>query len=198
MSTNIFVSRSKSPPARWREAFPDAVIGEALPKKIPTGALVWLHNLAPADFAAALPKGVRIVALHDEPSDANGLAALSSGAAGYANAHATPQLLHTIESVVRSEGLWVGEALLSRLLRTFAAVPAAPLVPPPESHPALAKLSEREREVALKVVRGESNKEIARDLDLAERTVKAHLTAIFDKLGVRDRLQLALLLKAAP
>lgn len=198
MSTNIFVSRSKSPPARWREAFPTALIGNALPARIPSDALVWLHNLSPADFTGALPKGVHVIALHDEPSDENGLAALSTGAAGYANAHATPQLLHTIESVVRSEGLWVGEALLNRLLRTIAAVPTGPSVPPPESHPALAKLSEREREVALKVVRGESNKEIARDLDLAERTVKAHLSAVFDKLGVRDRLQLALLLKAAP
>lgn len=198
MTTNLFISRSKVPPARWREAFPDAVIATTLPARVPADALIWLHNLPPADFAAALPKGVRIVALHDEPSDENGLAALSSGAAGYANAHATPQRLHTIESVVRSDGLWVGEALLSRLLRTFAAVPAAPSAPPTESHPALAKLSEREREVALMVARGESNKEIARDLDLAERTVKAHLTAVFDKLGVRDRLQLALLLKAAP
>lgn len=197
MATNIFVSRSKLPPARWREAFPTALIGNALPATIPADALVWLHNLSPADFAGALPKGVRIIALHDEPSDENGLAALSTGAAGYANAHATPQLLHTIESVVRSDGLWVGEALLNRLLRTLAAVPAAPLVPAPESHPALAELSEREREVALKVVRGESNKEIARDLDIAERTVKAHLSAVFEKLGVRDRLQLAVLLKAA-
>ncbi|NJD34168.1 MAG: response regulator transcription factor [Betaproteobacteria bacterium] len=198
MATNIFVSRSKLPPARWREAFPTALIGNTLPERIPSDALVWLHNLSPADFAGALPKGVHIIALHDEPSDENGLAALSTGAAGYANAHATPQLLHTIESVVRSDGLWVGEALLNRLLRTLAAVPAAPVVPPPESHPALVELSEREREVALKVVRGESNKEIARDLDIAERTVKAHLSAIFEKLGVRDRLQLALLLKAAP
>jgi DNA-binding NarL/FixJ family response regulator len=198
MSTNIFVSRSKIPPARWREAFPDAVIGESLPARVPADALVWLHNLPPADFTAVLPGGVRVIALHDEPSDENGLAALSTGATGYANAHATPQLLHTIESVVRSDGLWVGEALLNRLLRTLAAVPPAPLAPPPESHPALVKLSEREREVALKVARGESNKEIARDLDLAERTVKAHLSAVFDKLGVRDRLQLAILLKAAP
>lgn len=58
----------------------------------------------------------------------------------------------------------------------------------------LAALTQREREVALCVARGESNKEIARKLDLAERTIKAHLTGIFEKLGVRDRLRLALLL----
>jgi DNA-binding NarL/FixJ family response regulator len=198
MTTNLFISRSKVPPARWREAFPDAVIATTLPARVPADALIWLHNLPPADFAGELPKGVRIVALDDKPTDEKGLAALSSGAAGYANAHAAPQVLHTIESVVRSEGLWVGEALLSRVLRTFAAISGAPLIPPPEPPAALAKLSEREREVALKVARGESNKEIARELHIAERTVKAHLSAIFEKLEVRDRLQLAILLKAAP
>lgn len=197
MATNIFVSRGKVPPVRWREAFPAALIGPSLPATIAADAVVWLHNLSPADVVAALPKGVRIVVLDDRPSDEKGLAALSSGAAGYANAHAAPQVLHTIESVVRSEGLWVGEALLSRLLRTFAAASGAPRVPPPEPPAALAKLSEREREVALRVARGESNKEIARELDIAERTVKAHLSAIFEKLEVRDRLQLAILLKAA-
>jgi DNA-binding NarL/FixJ family response regulator len=63
-----------------------------------------------------------------------------------------------------------------------------------EMHPALQMLSERERAVALCVARGESNKEITRDLNIAERTIKSHLTAIFEKLGVRDRLQLAILL----
>ena len=197
MATNLFISRSKVPPNRWREAFPYALIVSDLPAKVPADCLVWLHNLPPADFAPALPKGVRIIALHDEPNDENGLAALSSGASGYANAHAAPQVLQTIESVVRSQGLWVGEALLSRLLRTFTAAPAEPLAAPAESRAVMAKLTEREREVALKVASGESNKEIARELDVAERTVKAHLTAVFDKLGVRDRLQLAIQLKAA-
>jgi DNA-binding NarL/FixJ family response regulator len=63
-----------------------------------------------------------------------------------------------------------------------------------EQHPALELLSERERAVALCVARGESNKEITQKLDIAERTIKAHLTTIFEKLGVRDRLQLAVLL----
>jgi DNA-binding NarL/FixJ family response regulator len=40
---------------------------------------------------------------------------------------------------------------------------------------------------------GESNKQIARRLDITERTVKAHLTEIFRKLGITDRLRLALL-----
>jgi len=53
-------------------------------------------------------------------------------------------------------------------------------------------LSEREVQVARLIANGASNKEIADRLVITERTVKAHLTAIFEKLGVRDRLQLSL------
>ena len=57
---------------------------------------------------------------------------------------------------------------------------------------ALDELTSREVMVAKLVGRGESNREIAAELEITERTVKAHLSAIFTKLGVRDRVQLAL------
>jgi DNA-binding NarL/FixJ family response regulator len=50
----------------------------------------------------------------------------------------------------------------------------------------------RERQVAEAIAGGANNKEIARQLGIAERTVKSHTTTIFDKLGVDDRLKLAL------
>ncbi len=53
-------------------------------------------------------------------------------------------------------------------------------------------MSEREREVAFAVAEGLTNKSVAQRLDITERTVKAHLSAVFDKFGVRDRMQLAL------
>ncbi|WP_460495028.1 response regulator transcription factor [Dactylosporangium cerinum] len=60
--------------------------------------------------------------------------------------------------------------------------------PPPES----AHLTAREREVLAEVARGRSNREIARGLGLAEKTVKTHVSAILMKLGVQDRTQAAL------
>jgi DNA-binding NarL/FixJ family response regulator len=57
----------------------------------------------------------------------------------------------------------------------------------------LANLTEREQEISVLIGSGESNKQIARRLDITERTVKAHLTEIFRKLGITDRLRLALL-----
>ena len=50
----------------------------------------------------------------------------------------------------------------------------------------------REKEVAQRAAVGRSNQEIADELGITERTVRAHMTAVFEKLGVNDRLTLAL------
>ena len=73
------------------------------------------------------------------------------------------------------------------------AVGAAPNEDVSESEDILAALTKRELEVARLVANGSSNKEIARQLGITERTVKAHVGAVFQKLNVRDRLQLALI-----
>jgi two-component system, NarL family, nitrate/nitrite response regulator NarL len=189
MGKNIFVSTGKVHPMRWRIAFPQAEIFPSIPANLPPDSIVWLHNILPGSVR---PDGVRFVVMHDEPNDEKGMEALAHGASGYCHAHATPELLQTVESVIRSNGLWVGESLLNRLVGAISL--RSPMTGRQEQHPALLKLSERERAVALRVARGESNKEITRELDIAERTIKAHLTSIFEKLGVRDRLQLAILL----
>lgn len=189
MGKNVFVSASKVPPSRWKKAFPQAEILKSVPESLPAGSIVWLHNQLPVGMHLV---GVRYVVMHDEPSDDKGLEALAHGASGYCNAHTAPELLLTIASVIHSSGLWVGESLLNRLVGGIGL--RSHMSGRHEQHPALQLLSERERAVALCIARGESNKEITRDLDIAERTIKAHLTSVFEKLGVRDRLQLAILL----
>lgn len=59
----------------------------------------------------------------------------------------------------------------------------------------LKNLTQREYEIAMLIAEGESNKWIARKLTITERTVKAHLTEIFRKLNISDRLKLALIVK---
>ena len=60
------------------------------------------------------------------------------------------------------------------------------------------RLTEREYQVAMAVGKGLNNKEIATLLGLGERTIKAYLTATFEKLHVRDRVQLALIINRLP
>ncbi|CAN0295859.1 unnamed protein product, partial [Chrysoparadoxa australica] len=55
-----------------------------------------------------------------------------------------------------------------------------------------------EKQTALEAAKGFSNKEIARLLNITERTVKAHISKVYEKLGVKDRLQLALMLNNNP
>jgi DNA-binding NarL/FixJ family response regulator len=194
---HLFLTGAKVPPPRWREAFPDALVGSSTVGKKPASSdIVWLHAGDAASMAAKVGAvrarfaGCRIVVLSNIPNDDEALAALGAGAQGYCNANADPEVLQEVAEVARRGGLWVGEALLSRLVgglsRRLVERPAD------DANGPLARLSAREREIAQRVMLGESNKEIARGLDIAERTVKAHLTVVFEKLGVRDRLQLAL------
>lgn len=200
MMRHLFLTSAAVAPSRWKESFPAAsLVQDKGNAHLPPADVVWVHLLGSVGLVEAhlrqlahrLP-GVRIVAMSDEPSEEEGLVALSAGASGYCNAHADPEVLHQVAEVVARGGLWVGQALLDRFIFTLG----SRMLPNGQAGcaPQLDNLTEREREVAMRVSRGEANKEIAYDLDLSERTVKAHLTTAFEKLGVRDRLQLALLL----
>ena len=106
--------------------------------------------------------------------------ALAAGAVGYLLKDAEPDLL---VRAIRDAA--AGGAPLSPRA-------AMALLPRRESATAGAGLSEREREVLALVAEGLPNKLIARRLDIAEKTVKAHLTQVFAALGVRDRTAAAL------
>ena len=194
---HLFLTGAKVPPPRWREAFPDALIGSSTVGRAPAPAdIVWVHASDAASTAAKVGAvlarfaGCRVVVLANIPNDDEALAALGAGAQGYCNAYADPGVLRQVAEVAARGGLWAGETLLARLLGGLAQTLAER--PGDNAGGPLARLTAREREIAHRVARGESNKEIARGLDIAERTVKAHLTVVFEKLGVRDRLQLAL------
>jgi DNA-binding NarL/FixJ family response regulator len=108
------------------------------------------------------------------------LSAIDSGAIGYLLKDAEPDEVHRgIQAAAR------GESPLAT--KAAQAVVAARI----ESRPAR-ELTEREREVLILVATGLANKQIARRLGIAEKTVKAHLTSLFQRLGVSDRTQAAL------
>jgi DNA-binding NarL/FixJ family response regulator len=83
---------------------------------------------------------------------------------------------------------WVGRDTVSdivRHLRERAAASARQRLSPAE------RLTRREREIVARVAAGESNREVAERLSLAEDTVKHHISNVFDKLGVSNRAELA-------
>jgi DNA-binding NarL/FixJ family response regulator len=85
------------------------------------------------------------------------------------------------------------EALRENFLKqALATMPAAPVLGPRQAaRKALGGLSERERQVAALVAQGQSNHEIAQTLNITKRTVEAHITRIFDRLGLKSRAQIA-------
>jgi DNA-binding NarL/FixJ family response regulator len=183
----------------WREAFPQVqVIARAnLARHAFTGSgIVWARLRFAEPVAAALAGidrsgGQAIVLLADAPDERLVLQALALGASGCCNSRAAPDVLRQVALVVANGGLWVGQSLLRQLLG--ATTRRFDQLPQPAGAVAWERsLSVREIQVARLVAGGGSNKEIARQLAITERTVKAHLSAIFEKLGVRDRLQLSL------
>lgn len=199
MTQHLFISSKTRLLPRWLAAFPRALIARTLGTARPD-VVWWAPERFDADalqgLVASLDAGVPVVVMAGEPSPDAAMQALALGARGYCHTHATPALLEQVALVVLNGGLWLGTELMSRVM---GAAGQRLLDGETESSASrLDALTPRERAVAFEVARGATNKEAARTLDITERTVKAHLSAVFEKLGVRDRLQLVLALKHLP
>jgi DNA-binding NarL/FixJ family response regulator len=198
MMRNLFlVAGAAQPSPRWHDAFPDALslTKDVAITKRAEADIVWLGTAAPDwnDLLAAIPRlftGAAAVVVSNIPNEREAMLALNSGAHGYCNGWASPTQLRAIAQVVNSGGYWIGPELMNYLIET-----ANKKLPALEELPK--ELSGREAEVAREVAAGRANKEIAASLGITERTVKAHMGAIFTKLSVRNRLQLMLRLRGS-
>ena len=110
---------------------------------------------------------------------------------------ATELLIKSIRKVHAGE-IWLDSHTTAAVIRQFVANDEAPApmqsMPPapPTRERERSPLSQREREIVALVAQGFKNKEMAEKMFISEQTVKNHLHNIFDKLGVSDRLELAL------
>ncbi len=121
--------------------------------------------------------------------------ALQAGADGYLlKTSESDQLCDAIVKVYDGQSM-ISPQMMGKLVAALRGqgAPARPVEPPPASPHALDKLSPREREILLLISKGQSNKQIARELDIAETTVKIHVQHIFKKLDLSSRVQVAVL-----
>src|SRR5690554_2129709 len=191
---NLFVSHKRADLPRLRCAFAD--IRHLTPVQAANmaqkGNQAWLMTDStawPELVTALAERGVIVVVMSLTPSEAEAMQALQAGARGYLHALSPAELLQQAALVTANQGVWVPAELLSKVVGgVFIRLGGTDSL----AQDSLASLTERERAVAMAVVEGRSNKEVARQLDITERTVKAHLGAIYRKLGVRDRMQLVL------
>jgi two-component system, NarL family, nitrate/nitrite response regulator NarL len=127
----------------------------------------------------------RVIVLTAAEDNREVIRAMRLGARGVVlKQSATEVLLKSIHRVHAGE-IWLDNRMTAEVLNAFSVAGAAPRSEKP-------LLSDREKEIVHLVVQGFRNKEIGVKLFIGEQTVKNHLHNIFDKLGVSDRLELAL------
>ena len=173
---------------------PDVILlDNHLPGVRGVDAIPALKEAAPA---------ARVLMLTVSENENDLAAALQAGADGYLlKTVESDQLADTIVKVLEGESV-ISPEMMTKLVSVFRTRPAAPtaepvvtavVAPEPsrEAQVAVGLLSPREREILLLIARGDSNKLIARELDIAETTVKIHVQHILRKLGLSSRVQAA-------
>src|SRR5580692_927850 len=135
----------------------------------------------------------RVLILTTFDLDEYAFSALRAGASGFLLKDVPPaELVGAIRTVARGDAV-VSPRVTRRLLEEYADklpdLSSNGSAPSPDDHPAIAQLTDREREVLLAVADGLSNAEIAERLYVSEATVKSHVGRLLAKLGLRDRVQ---------
>jgi DNA-binding NarL/FixJ family response regulator len=149
-----------------------------------------LDGLAATRELAALPDPPKVIMLTTFELDEYVHAALEHGAVGFLLKDTPPRdLIQAVRTVAEGNAM-LAPTVTRRLIEEFAARSSAPAVAARER---LEALTEREREVVVAVARGLSNAEIGRRLFMSEATVKAHVSHVLAKLGLRNRVQAAIL-----
>jgi DNA-binding NarL/FixJ family response regulator len=200
----VLVSRDIGLIAHWQGAFKKksastlSDFSSLLALNAKTVAVVWIDLALPdlpewsqSDWASLLLKpGLKVVAASSNPKDGEAIQALDAGCVGYCHAYSDPATLVQVKQVVEAGQIWIGRTLMQRLIQSARKVKPSSSTESADSWSA--PLSPREKEVAILAANGASNLNISRECKISERTVKAHLSAVFEKLNLSDRLQLAL------
>lgn len=162
---------------------------EQLLADTPTASLVMLDIGLPDHDGLTLLRTIRakypsvsVVVLSGMEERSKMTDALEAGAAGFIPKSATQDVMQGALRLILSGGIYVPPEILSR---------PANLTPPPIAPSAVAKLglTARQIDVLQLMMQGKSNKEICRALDIAEPTVKNHVTAILRELGASNRTE---------
>ena len=133
---------------------------------------------------------IKVIMLTASENEEHVSGALEAGARGYIlKGIGAAELLRTVHAVHQGES-YVSPQLAARLLTTMRSHAPAPAVDDP-----LPSLTKREEQILDAVANGRTNKEIAKQLNISEKTVKHYMTNIMHKLQVRNRVEAALMVK---
>lgn len=135
---------------------------------------------------------LHIVVMARIPDEREEISAIIFGAKAYCKFDIEMTILPKVIKTVMANELWVDRKFVTRLLSEIEDITHAKHQEAQHLDKGIATMTPRECEIAALVATGSSNRKIAEQLSISERTVKAHLGVIFRKIGISDRLQLAL------
>ena len=157
--------------------------------------LLILNSTADLRVLSRICTETKVIVLVGSISEDFEWALLKAGVRGCCPNDLKPQDLKQVVLTVQQGELWIRRRLTSRLVDELGKTTSKNKAYRSQFG-LLNHLTQREFDIALRVSKGESNKQIAQECSITERTVKAHLTEVFQKLGVTDRLNLALFMSA--
>ncbi len=160
-------------------------------------ALVVDALLLPVDGIGAVRRwssATRVLLMVGALNEAEAISVLKAGARGYHRRDGDAALVRQAVEVVQKGGVSIEGRAAARVIEELRATEGVDTDPKGHVNGELDGLTSREHEVARFIADGARNKEIANQLHITEATVKAHLTKVFRKLGLPDRLHLGLLL----
>ena len=129
--------------------------------------------------------GIRQIVIGPENNDELVLEAITAGARAFLDSSADPHTVRMAIDIVVSGSIWAPRRLLSRLIDRLLGVPGG-------GGQAVLQLTARERQVLDLILLAQSNREIARQLGIEERTVKAHVGRLMRKTGAENRIELSI------
>ncbi len=130
-----------------------------------------------------------LFALTPSPNFNEGTSLLAQGVKGYGNSFMHAKHLRRAIVTIKEGNIWLPPSFMQELI---AQVAPHYTTKASTGSAILDTLTKRQKETALLIKEGLSNKEIAQQLRITERTVKAHISAIFERTGTTDRLSLAM------
>lgn len=140
-------------------------------------------------FFNSLPKTLKVIAIIEEPKLAHGTYIIKKGFKSYLSKKTSKFIVDQVLRTVKEGNVWLYPELMSYIIKHVNLNNEQK-----NTSNLLAKLSSKEQEVANLVAEGLSNKEISAKLDIQLVTVKKHISSIFTKLNVKDRVSLAILI----
>jgi two-component system, NarL family, nitrate/nitrite response regulator NarL len=152
----------------------------------------YMDGLATLQALQQLEKKVKVIVLTASEDKNEFVQAMKLGCSGIVLKQTAPELIVKSIRKVNSGEIWLDSHTTAAVMRQFAAPADVLSGGTAGKGRERSPLSQREREIVGLVAQGYKNREMAEKMFISEQTVKNHLHNIFDKLGVSDRLELAL------